>query len=83
MAWQFHRKDLGQGILQVFRRDDAAEESRNFKLKGLKADGKYDVEFADEPDRDQIMTGAELMNQGIDFNLPKRGAAYVTYTFIK
>ncbi|MBP5093817.1 MAG: alpha-galactosidase [Abditibacteriota bacterium] len=83
MAWQFHRKDMNSGIIQVFRRDEAPGESQTYRPVGLKADGKYDVEFADDPDRDQIMTGAEIMKNGIEFALPKRGSTYVTYTFIK
>ncbi len=35
IAWQFHRPDLGEGLVQAFRRDQCIYEAARFKLVGL------------------------------------------------
>ena len=35
MAWQFDRPDLGEGMVQVFRRAEGFYESAHFPLRGL------------------------------------------------
>ena len=62
MAWQFHRPDLGEGVVQVFRRDDSPYESARFKLHGLDATAKYEVENLDGGK--ETRTGRELMEAG-------------------
>ena len=41
MAWQFDRQELGEGVIQVFRRPDSVYESARFSLRGLIAEATY------------------------------------------
>ena len=59
MAWQFHRADLGESVVQVFRRPDAASDTLTVKLHGLHPQIRYEVEDFDGGK--QIRTGEEIM----------------------
>jgi len=65
MAWQFDRPDLGEGMLQVFRRAHSPFESAVFKLQGLEASAKYGIMNLDTPDITTEMTGKQLMESGL------------------
>ena len=41
VAWQFDRPELGEGIIQAFRRDESPYETARFKLRGLDPDAHY------------------------------------------
>ena len=43
IAWQFHRPDLGEGLVQVFRRPKCSDTSARFRLRGLKPEARYAV----------------------------------------
>jgi alpha-galactosidase len=79
IAWQFDRPDLGEGMVQAFRRADSFYESARLKLRGLDPDARYaltrfDVEGATE------MTGRELMEKGLAISIKDQpGAAIITY----
>ena len=79
IAWQFDRPDLGEGMVQAFRRADSFYESARLKLRGLDPDTRYaltrfDVEGATE------MTGRELMEKGLAIWIKDQpGAAIITY----
>ena len=75
MAWQFHRPDLGEGMVQVFRRDESPYESACFKLHGLDATANYEVENLDGGK--ELRTGAELMEQGLTVTVKTQPAALV------
>ena len=47
IAWQFYRSDLGAGVVQAFRRPDAANKSLTVKLHGLDPEQNYAVENFD------------------------------------
>lgn len=49
MAWQFHRPDEGDGLVQVFRRPASPHQSAAFALSGLDADAIYELKDYDEP----------------------------------
>ena len=59
-AWQCHRPDLQAGFALFFRRADAKEDSRAFKLGGIDSDAAYHVETYGGSD--QSVKGAELEN---------------------
>ena len=83
MAWQFDRPDLGQGVVQAFRRADSPYESARFKLRGLDPEARYIVIHLDVPGRTEA-TGRELMEQGLRVVLEERpGAAIVIYQRMK
>jgi alpha-galactosidase len=74
IAWQFHRADLGEGIVQAFRRPDAASDTLTVKLRGLEPQQSYEIENLDGGK--EVRTGAELM-RGYDITLREKPAAAV------
>jgi len=83
IAWQFHRSDLGEGMVQAFRRKESVYESARFKLRGLEADAHYTVKHNDVCDSKE-MTGSELIENGLLINIPDRpGAVTITYKKVK
>ncbi|MFH1005957.1 MAG: alpha-galactosidase, partial [Candidatus Latescibacterota bacterium] len=68
MAWQFDRPDLGEGIVQAFRRPECADESANYKLGGLDPDTTYVLTHLDEP-RIIKKSGRELMAEGVSLTI--------------
>ncbi len=79
MGWQFHRDDLGEGLVQVFRRQDCPDEARTFRLQGLDLSAEYVITDRDA-NTSQRMSGRALIEQGWTFRLPEtRSAAVVTY----
>jgi len=76
MAWQYHRPEVGEGVVQAFRRGHAPEEFRKFRLRGLKPDSSYEIESLDSVDR-FVRTGASLMHEGLPVHLPDADSAAV------
>ena len=74
IAWQFHRADLGEGVVQAFRRSDAASDSLTVKLRSLDPQKRYEIENLDGGK--QVRTGEELM-RGFDITLSEKPAAAV------
>jgi alpha-galactosidase len=78
-AWQFHRPDLGGGMVQAFRRPQSPFESARFKLRGLEPTSRYRVTNFDEPSTVE-MTGRELMEGGLPVVLNRAPqAAIIVY----
>ena len=79
LAWQYNRPEAGSGVAQAFRRPESAEETRTFKLSGLEAEGRYEVEDLDG--EKQVRTGRELQEEGLTVVLRERpSAAVIAYT---
>jgi len=76
MAWQFDCPDLGQGVVQVFRRPDSPYEAARFRLRGLDADARYTVTDLDANEPKE-MSGRELLDPGLPVAAPQRPAARV------
>jgi alpha-galactosidase len=74
MAWQFYRPDLGEGVVQAFRRPGSTSDTLTVKLRGLDPKRRYRVENLDGGGG--VLTGAQLMN-GFDITLPEKPAAAV------
>jgi alpha-galactosidase len=76
MAWQFDRPDLGEGLVQAFRRQDCSDETATYRLAGLQRDATY--EFTDlDKHKSQPMLGAESMERGLTIRLPGKPAAAI------
>jgi alpha-galactosidase len=60
MAWQFHRPEQGDGVVQVFRRAESPHESAAFPLSALDPGATYEVRDFDEPAPTRH-SGAELL----------------------
>jgi len=79
IAWQFDRPDLGEGMVQAFRREKSVYESARFNLRGLEPDAHYTVKNMDASDSEE-MSGRELMDNGLVVNIPDQpGAVVITY----
>ena len=82
LAWQFDRPDLGEGVVQVFRRPDSGEQSMNFKLRGLESKARFEVENFDGGK--EVRTGRELMQQGLTVTLKEKpSAAVIAYRSLR
>lgn len=73
MAWQYHSPQSGKGVVQAFRREECPVVSAKFKLHGLEAAAKYEVENLDGGK--QTMTGRELMEEGLEVVLKTQPSA--------
>ncbi|MGQ9699045.1 MAG: alpha-galactosidase [Armatimonadota bacterium] len=79
IAWQFHRPDIGEGMVQAFRRRESSYEAARFRLKGLEPDAAYVVRDLDSR-RGRSYTGRELMEVGLRMEIARRpGAALLVY----
>jgi alpha-galactosidase len=74
IAWQFHRADLNEGVIQVFRRPDAARDMLTVKLRGLVPQQRYEIEDLDGGK--EVRSGEELM-RGHAITLREKPAAAV------
>jgi alpha-galactosidase len=79
MVFQFNRPEKGGGAVLAFRRSEAPDDSRPFKLKGLVRKARYEV--ADPSSKSLIrMSGADLEDEGIPVQIPVRpGAVWLSY----
>ncbi|MHB1458700.1 MAG: alpha-galactosidase [Armatimonadota bacterium] len=83
MAWQFDRSDLGEGMVQAFRRENSAYAAIGFQLKGLDPDAMYSVTNMDRKGSKR-MSGRQLMDGYLLIELPERpSAALITYKKMK
>ena len=79
IAWQFHRSDLDEGMVQAFRRSGSDISNTVFKLQGLSPEVKYLVTNFDAPGTLQ-MTGQELMGEGLSISINQaRGSVVIVY----
>ena len=76
-AWQFHRSDLDEGMVQAFRRSGNDVSDTVFTLHGLSPEVQYAVTNFDVPGTSR-MTGLELMDKGISVSINQaRGSAVI------
>jgi alpha-galactosidase len=79
MAWQFDRPDLGEGVVQVFRRENSPYESARFTLRELDPAARYSLRNLDGAELSE-MEGHALLDSGMPVSLP-RAAAAVTFIY--
>jgi alpha-galactosidase len=78
MAWQFHRPEQGDGLIQVFRRADSPIEAASFPLRGLDPAATYELHDYDTGE-DRRYAGRELL-AGWRIEIPtKRTARLIRY----
>jgi len=73
-AWQFDRPDLGQGVVQAFRRSECPTETIPLRLRGLSSDGTYVVTDLDSSVA-STATGSDLMGRGLTISTQARPRA--------
>lgn len=71
MAWQLHRGDLNEGIVQVFRRAKSVCNAGALALQGLDPKATYTVENLDTHET-QTATGEDLATKGLSVSLSER-----------
>lgn len=74
MAWQFDRPDLGEGVIQVFRRENSPYESARFRLNEIDPAARYSIKNLDEAEVSEA-AGRELQESGFLVKIPKAAAA--------
>ena len=78
MASQYHRPDLNEGIVLVFRRSESPFPIADLSLHGLQAEATYELQYETSGERGTA-TGAILMNQ-LRVTLPqKRSSELIVY----
>ncbi len=65
----FHPPD-GHGVVYAFRGSVASASTHIFLLRGLSATKQYQLQFHDHTSPDRIMTGLDLMQNGLPVHLP-------------
>lgn len=77
IGWQLNSPEKGGGYVQLFRREEAAEEKCTVRLRGLVAGAVYEVEDMNTGKTERIK-GKALM-EGLSVALPKRGSGLFIY----
>jgi len=79
IGWQFNRPEAGDGMVQVFRRDQSIYESARLPLRELDPQAQYDVTNL-STDTSLRMTGSSIIDKGVPVCIVDRpGAAVVVY----
>ena len=78
IAWQFHRADRNEGVIQAFRRPKNAEPSRTLLLGGLDPACRYNVCNFDN-DKTVTISGSELLEKGLPVEIPAKPGALVIH----
>jgi alpha-galactosidase len=79
IAWQFHRQELGGGLVQAFRRNASQMASMTFRLNGLDPAAQYEITNFDAEGPAKA-SGKELMEKGLTVEIEdKPGAAVIVY----
>lgn len=79
-AVQFDRPEQEDGIVQVFRRENAPYTEAEFRLGGIKSDCVYVFRDSDTGVESEL-SGNELLNEGFKVHIPdKRCAKIYFYT---
>lgn len=79
---QFHRPDLQEGMLLVFRRAESPFRTLEVALRGLESDTNYEVTF-DSTGEKRRVTGADLMRALPLTIVEKHGSDLVYYRKVK
>ena len=79
MAWQFDRPEVGEGMVQVFRREESPFESARFRLKALVPEGRYSVRDLDTGGMKEYL-GRDLLGTGFPIVIPDQpGSVLLKY----
>jgi alpha-galactosidase len=83
IAWQFDRPDLGEGMVQAFRRGRSFYERARVKLSGLDPNSRYQVKTTDETEATEY-SGRELTEEGLPIKIDcQPGAVVVVYKKVR
>lgn len=74
IGWQFHRTDLDEGMLMLFRRPNSICETGRLHPHGLNPDSTYILK---DSSGEQTFSGRELMETGLQVSLDRSPATLV------
>lgn len=77
-CYEFYKADEGKGYLVAFRPEHCATESASYRLKGLDAASSYELEVVDAGQK-IVMTGEELMTDGLKLTYPRANISFLIY----
>jgi alpha-galactosidase len=87
MAWQFHRPEPGDGLVEAFRRAECGQATRALPLAALDADATYRLTVSGHdvrPGEPTEMAGRDLMKTGVRIEVPQKpGSCIITYEKVK
>ena len=63
MAYQFHRADLGEGLVVALKRPKSPYQTARFRLQGLEESAQYELTNPDTKES-KTYSGKELLNEG-------------------
>ena len=79
VAWQFDRPELGQGMVQAFRRDQSPYETARLRLRGLDPEAVYRLHDFDQTHPWEAR-GRDLLETGLLVRLPQpRSSCLIRY----
>jgi alpha-galactosidase len=82
MAWQFDRSDLGEGMVQAFRRANSPQDSMTVILSGLDPMATYELTDLDTK-ATRTMLGSVLMKDGLSLEIGRQYSSLViTYAAV-
>jgi alpha-galactosidase len=76
VAWQFDRPELGEGIVQAFRRGESPYETARLKLRGLEPEATYHLKDFDQTHSAEAR-GKDLMETGLPVSLRQRHSSCI------
>jgi len=76
MAWQYDRPEVGEGAVQVFRRESSFYEAARFNLRSLDPDRRYTLSDITEGTQTEI-PGRQLTDEGLLVTLPGKAQAAI------
>lgn len=76
-ANQFHRPNENDGMIQVFRREKAPYETARFQMRGLNKNADYLI--CDADGGEFVMSGAELMEIGVEIRILQKRTAKIFF----
>ncbi|MAE59729.1 MAG: hypothetical protein CMJ49_00060 [Planctomycetaceae bacterium] len=77
LAWQFHRPDSADGLIQAFRRADSPFDSAHLPLHALDPLAAYQFTNLDTPDQPTQHTGHDLIDQGLPLQMHQQPQAVI------
>ena len=79
IAWQFNRPEPGDGMVQVFRREQCSDSSLVCRLHGLEPAATYELTNFDVAGA-TVVSGKDLMEKGLTVEIKDQpGAAVIVY----
>ena len=83
VGWQFDRPEMGEGMVQAFRRDESPYETARFRLRGLEPEATYRLNDFNQ-DQPVEARGKDLMDSGLLVTLPqRRSSCIIRYQRVK